>query len=140
MKYKLLKRGNPLDRNAKKKYFATPIYNGRVTKRQIADDLVLISSISRGDISSVIENTLDAIPKYILRGYSVILGELGTLRASFSSEGVDDPDDFHIGMIRGKKLIFTPGVAMKKTLDDLQLERDKKDKKEHDDAKKKEEE
>ena len=125
MKYKLIERANPLDKDAPKKLYAAPVYNGRIDKKQIADDLVLISSLSRGDISSVIENLLDSIPKYLLRGYSVQLGDLGTLRISFSSEGADDPDSFHVGMVRGKKIIFTPGPAFKRILGQLSLEKEK---------------
>ena len=129
MKYKLIQRSNPIDKTAPKKYFAAPVHSGKIDKKQIADDLVLISSLSRGDISSVIENLLDSIPKYLLRGYSVQLGDLGTLRISFSSEGADDPDSFHVGMIRGKKIIFTPGPAFKKILADLIFDKEKEKKK-----------
>ena len=125
MKYKLVERRNPTDPAAPKKLYATPVLSGKITKRQIADDLVLISSLSRGDISSVIENLIDSIPKYLLKGYSVQLGELGTLRISFSSEGVDDAGSFNVGMIRGKKILFTPGPAFKKILADLSFEREK---------------
>ena len=125
MKYKLIQRSNPIDKAAPKKYFASPVHSGKIDKRQIADDLVLISSLSRGDISSVIENLLDSIPKYLLRGYSVQLGDLGTLRISFSSEGAADADSFHVGMIRGKKILFTPGPAFKKILSELQFEKEK---------------
>jgi len=125
MRYKFIERANPLDKDAPKKLYAAPVYNGKIDKKQIADDLVLISSLSRGDISSVIENLLDSIPKYLLRGYSVQLGDLGTLRISFSSEGVDDPDSFHVGMIRGKKILFTPGPAFKKILADLVYDKEK---------------
>ena len=128
MKYKLVERGNPTDKTAEKKLYATPVYSGKVMKKQIADDLVLISSLSRGDISSVIENLLDAIPKYLLSGYSVQLGDLGTFRISFSSEGVDDPDSFNVGMIRGHKILFTPGPAFKKIYRDLTYEKEKEKK------------
>ena len=56
MRYKMTQRRNPVDPSAPKKYYASPVYNGKITKKEIADDLVLISSLSRGDISSVIEN------------------------------------------------------------------------------------
>ena len=128
MKYKLIERANPLDKDATKKLYAAPVYSGKIDKKQIADDLVLISSLSRGDISSVIENLLDSIPKYLLRGYSVQLGDLGTLRISFSSEGTDASDNFNVGMIRGKKILFTPGSAFKKILADLTFDKEKEKK------------
>jgi len=116
-------RRNPVDPSAPKKYYASPVYNGKITKKEIADDLVLISSLSRGDISSVIENLLDSVPKFMLRGYSVQLGELGTLRISFSSEGVDNPDDFTVAMVKGKRIVFTPGPAFRDILNRLSIEK-----------------
>lgn len=125
MKYKLIDRRNPRDLTIPAKKYASPVYDGKITKKQIADDLVLISALSRGDISSVIENMLDSIPKYLLLGYSVQLGELGTLRISFSSEGVDNADDFNVGMIKSKKVLFTAGPMLKQILDKLPLEKAK---------------
>jgi len=130
MKYRLIPRENPQDRGGEKKFYAVPVHNGKITKKQIAEDLVLASSLSRGDISSVIENLLDAIPKYLLKGHSVQLGELGTLRISFSSEGAVDAGSFHVGMIRGRKIIFTPGPAFKKILAELVFEKEKEKKNE----------
>ena len=123
MRYKMTARRNPVDPSAPKKYYASPVYNGKITKKEIADDLVLISSLSRGDISSVIENLLDSVPKFMLRGYSVQLGELGTLRISFSSEGVDNPEDFTVAMVKGKKIVFTPGPAFRDILNRLSIEK-----------------
>ena len=128
MKYKLVERGNPLDKTAPKKTYAQPVYDGRVDLKVIANDLVLISALSRGDISSVLENTVDIIPKYLLMGKSVQLGELGTLRLSFSSEGVDDTSTFTVGMIRGRKVLFTAGSLLKGVLHNLTFEREKEKK------------
>ena len=125
MKYKLVERGNPQNKTAPKKTYAQPVYDGKVDLKVIASDLVLVSALSRGDISSVLENTVDIIPKYLLMGKSVQLGELGTLRLSFSSEGVGDPNTFTVGMIRGKKVLFTAGPLIKGILNNMSFERAK---------------
>ena len=125
MKYKLVERGNPQNKTAPKKTYAQPVYDGKVDLKVIASDLVLVSALSRGDISSVLENTVDIIPKYLLMGKSVQLGELGTLRLSFSSEGVNDPNTFTVGMIRGKKVLFTAGALIKGILNNMSFERAK---------------
>jgi len=122
MKYKKIVRINPRDPGAPGKFYVQPITDGTVTKKTLADDLVLISSLSRGDISSVIENLIDILPKYLLMGKSVQLGELGTLRVSFSSEGADTREQLTTSMIRGKKVIFTPGRLLKEMLPKLTFE------------------
>ena len=122
MKYKKVIRTNPLEPEAPGKYYAQPIIDGTVTKKTLADDLVLISSLSRGDISSVIENLIEILPKYLLTGKSVQLGELGTLRVSFSSEGAETKEELNAKMIRRRKILFTPGKLLKEALPKLTFE------------------
>jgi len=122
MKYKLTKRTNPLDRS-KAKWYASPINNGKITKTAISKDIVDMSSLTRGDVSNVIENLLDTMPKYLLMGKSISLGEFGTLRLSFSSKGVDTPDKFDTNLIKNVKIVFTPSAEFKKALTVIKFEK-----------------
>ena len=122
MKYKKVLKKNPMVPAAPAKFYMQPVSDGKVDKRMITDDLVLVSSLSRGDISSVIENLIDIMPKYLLMGKSVQLGELGTLRVSFLSEGADSMDELNPSMVRGQKIIFTPGKLLKELLPKLTFE------------------
>lgn len=122
MKYKLIERANPQDRT-KVKWYASPVSDGRVTQRDLAKDIVGNSSLSKGDVANVIENLLDTMPKYLLMGKSVSLGEFGTLRLSFTSEGVESADKFNPNLIAGAKVVFTPGVELKKALEDISFEK-----------------
>ena len=65
MKYKLIQRANPQDRT-KSKWYAQPVNDGRITQKSIAADIVELSSLSRGDVSNVIESLIGTIPKYLL--------------------------------------------------------------------------
>ena len=122
MKYKLIQRANPQDRS-KQKWYASPVNDGRITQKAIAADIVELSSLSRGDVSNVIECLIDTVPKYLLMGKSVNLGDLGTLRLSFKSEGVEDADKFNAGMISNVKVVFTPSVDFKDALNKISFER-----------------
>ncbi len=122
MKYKLIKRANPQDRS-KEKWYAAPVNNGKITKSDLTKEIVATSSLSRGDVSNVIENVIDIVPKYLLMGKSVSLGELGTLRLSFSSKGVENEGEFKVGMIGNLKVIFTPSPEFKKMLEDVKFEK-----------------
>jgi predicted histone-like DNA-binding protein len=124
MKYKLIKRVNPQNRTDEK-WYATPVNDGKVTKTAIATEIVTMSSLSRGDVSNAIENLLEVVPKYLLMGKSVSLGELGSLRITFSSEGVKDPDEFNVGMIKGARVVFTPSVALKNAIANMNFEKEK---------------
>lgn len=116
LEYRLVERGNPADQEAPKKLYARPVKNGTKTINSLSTDIADISSLSRGDINNVIINLVERIPKELLEGRSVSLGELGTLRISFSSEGVASENDFHTSKIKGLKVIFTPGKLIKEEL------------------------
>jgi predicted histone-like DNA-binding protein len=122
MKYKVIQRANPQDRT-QSKWYASPVNDGKITKAELAKEIVDISSLSRGDVSNVIESLLDVIPKYLLMGKSVSLGELGTLRVSFGSVGADTAAGINASRISGVKIIFTPGVELKKNLSDIHFEK-----------------
>lgn len=121
MKYKMIQRANPQDRT-QTKWYAAPVNEGRVTQREIAADIVELSSLSRGDISNVIESLITVIPRYLMLGKSVNLGDLGTLRISFGSEGVDDKEQFVPSMIKGVRVVFTPSVQLKDAIEKTRLE------------------
>ena len=122
MKYKAIQRVNPQNRT-QSKWYASPVNDGKIAKTELAKEIVEISSLSRGDVSNVIESLIDVIPKYLLMGKSVNLGELGTLRVSFGSEGVATEAEVTAGKISGVKIVFTPGVELKKRLTEIHFEK-----------------
>ena len=126
MQYKLVERSNP-QKKEEVKWYATPINNGKVTKTEVMKEIVNVSSLSRGDVSNAIENLIDIVPKYLLMGKSVNLGELGTLRLSFSSKGVEKPEEFNVQLIKGVRVVFTPSTEFKNSLKNIKFEKgDKK--------------
>ena len=46
----------------------------------------------------------------------------------FARNGADASDSFNVGMIRSKKILFTPGPAFKKILADLVFDKEKEKK------------
>ena len=123
MRYKLIERKNPQQREAEGKLYATPVIEGKVSQQEIAAEIVRMSSLARGDISNVIDSLLDTVPNYLLMGKSVSLGDLGTFRVSFSSEGVTTADEFNVGKISGVRVSFLPSPALRKALRDIKFEK-----------------
>ncbi|MDR0732979.1 MAG: HU family DNA-binding protein [Dysgonamonadaceae bacterium] len=123
MKYKLIPRSNPNDPQAAKKLYASPVNDGKISQEEIAEEIVALSSLSRGDVANVIDSTIDTIPKYLLMGKSVSLGDLGTFRVSFSSKGVNNANEFNVAMISGIRIIFTPSVKLKKLIEGIHFEK-----------------
>jgi predicted histone-like DNA-binding protein len=123
MKYKLVKRKNPQEPEDPGKLYAMPIYDGKVTQREVSADIVNLSSLARGDVGNVINCLIDTVPKYLVMGKSVNLGELGTFRVSFTSKGVEDAKDFTADKISGVRVVFIPSTELRKKLGDLRFEK-----------------
>ncbi|MDR2206149.1 MAG: HU family DNA-binding protein [Flavobacteriaceae bacterium] len=125
MKYKLIERGKPGDLTAPKKWYASPVKIGTVTQKTLGREIADRSSLTAGDVGNVIQNLLELLPYKLIEGNSVQLGDFGTFRVSFSSEGTDTQDAFHTEKIKGLKILFTPSPDFKKKLLDIQFEQDK---------------
>ncbi|MDR1336731.1 MAG: HU domain-containing protein [Tannerella sp.] len=123
MRYKLVRRKNPQDPEDPGKLYATPIYDGKVAQNDISADIVNLSSLARGDVGNVINSLIDTIPKYLVMGKSVNLGELGTFRVSFTSEGVEDAKDFTVDKISGVRVVFIPSMELRKKLGSIRFEK-----------------
>lgn len=123
MKIKLVKKVNPQQPEAEKKWYANPVNQGVITKHRISKDISGRSSLTRGDISNVLENLIDELPKYLTEGNSVKLGDFGTFRLSISGTGSDSPESYNTANIKKTKVVFTPGAALKRELDNIRFER-----------------
>jgi predicted histone-like DNA-binding protein len=123
MKYKLVERKNPQKPTEAGKLYAAPVNDGKVSQKEIAAEIVGLSSLARGDVNNVIDSVIDIVPKYLKMGKSVNLGDLGTFRLSFSSQGVENAETFNINLIEGVKVIFTPSSELKSALEKITFEK-----------------
>lgn len=117
-----MERANPQNRE-QKKVNAAPVYDGRMTKLELTKEIVNLSSLLRGNVSNVIENIIDIIPTYLTMGKAVSLGELGTLRISFSSNGVENESEFTISKISGVRILFTPSPELRSHIEGIKFGR-----------------
>ena len=115
MKIKLITKKKPGDKNAPGKFYANPVNAGRKTLRDIARDIAGRSSLTRGDIENVLSNFIDCLPAYLRDGFSVQLGEFGTMRLTLSSKGSETEKAFNTDTIK-PRVTFTPGVELKSAL------------------------
>lgn len=125
MKYKKKQRKNPQRPDEDGKFYAAPVSSGKTTINELSSRIERNSSLSKGDILNVISNFLDELPDYLKDGKSVQLGDFGTFRLSFSSEGVDNPEQVNASLIKKTRIIFTPSSKLKHQLSNVSFEEQK---------------
>ena len=111
LQYKLVEKNSTpgVKNSTAKKFYASPKTNRPLGVRAFAKLATADASISVGDM----ENALDLFGRtalqQLLQGHSVEIPDIGTLRLSFRSEGVAQPEDFRAqSMISNPRIIFTP--------------------------------
>lgn len=124
MKYKLVQKGNPAKPADPKKWYANPVKSGTTTQKNLATQISGRSSLTAGDVANVLQNLAELLPEELTKGNSVQLGDFGTFRVSFSSEGVEQEKDFNPTKIKDIKIIFTPSTDFKKKLSDMKFEKE----------------
>ena len=85
MKIRLVPKKNPQKRE-EVKFYANPVNLGHKSLDDIARDIAGRSSLTRGDVSNVLYNFIDCLPHYLRDGFSIQLGNFGSMRVTLSSK------------------------------------------------------
>lgn len=116
MQYKLIQKHNPANRREPAKWYAAPVNNGRITSFQLNRQVIIHNKLDKDMVKKTVNALTCEIIELLGQGYSVNLGRMGTFRISFSSEGVENTDNFLPEMISSLRVIFTPSVELHKKL------------------------
>ena len=114
MKIRLVPKKNPQKRE-EVKFYANPVNLGHKSLDDIARDIAGRSSLTRGDVSNVLYNFIDCLPHYLRDGFSIQLGEFGSMRVTLASKGAETEKTFKTETIK-PRVVFTPGTELKREL------------------------
>lgn len=89
---------------------------GKVTLQQLAREIADITSLGRGDVESVLTHLSEIAIRYATMGYSVSLGDLGTLTPRLSAKAVPTGEKYGTDNIRKVNVRYTPSLDMKERL------------------------
>lgn len=120
-KYRLIERKVTPFGNSKEiqKFYATPVTDRALDVRQFAKLATTDASLAPGEMLSALELFGQTALQQLLQGHSVEIPGIGTLRISFSSEGVDNPEDFKARtMISKPRIIFRPKPDVKNAIEE----------------------
>ena len=123
-KFKLTQKKNPQDKAAPAKWYAIPSVVNRLTTRTVCKVVTRNTTTAPTEAESTFNLVCDGIVHELQQGNSVQLGELGWLRLSFGSEGVEDLTKFDAAsMIKNLKVIFSPSKTLLSSIEQgLQFE------------------
>src|ERR1041384_659109 len=93
VKYNIVERANPSNREAPKKYYPSIQSSGRVTTREMAEMAADRSTLTTADMMAAIETFLSIVPQQLAKGNIVELGEFGSFWLKTTSDGADVPDE-----------------------------------------------
>lgn len=126
IKFKSIQRGTPgVVGGGTKKFYASPVVSGETSLDKVSKQVEKISTVSGADILAVLYASVDVSITELANGNIVRLGELGSFRVSFSSEGVATEGEVLAGIIKGARILFTPGAKLKELLKTVKYEKAK---------------
>jgi predicted histone-like DNA-binding protein len=121
IKLKKVQRRNPQNQ-ALIKWYLTQETSGNVGLHEIAKEIEGRSALSLGDVQSVLSNLMEVMPMFLKLGQSIKLEGFGSFRLSVTSDGTATAEELSAHHVKGAKLMFLPGVELKRNLEDLSFE------------------
>ena len=118
--YKVVKCRNP--KNPDVDYFhGVAVKNSNYDFEDLADDIALATTCTKGDIMAVLASIKPFITKALLSGLRVVLNDLGSLHISiqgkcYNAETMQGEDFSPSSYIRSHRVVFRPEVNLKKDL------------------------
>ncbi len=118
--YKVCKCCNP--KYPEMDYFkGTAVKTGDYTFEDLADDIALATTCTKGDIMAVLASIKPFITKALLGGMRVVLNDLGSFNISiqgkcYNAETMQDEEFRPSEYIKGHRIVFRPEVKLKKDI------------------------
>lgn len=113
IKYRLSKKKNRLNRRSDGLWYATAAPGYKFGTRDLCRYASMHTTLGHFEVRAVLDLLGQCVPMLLAEGNVVQLGELGTLRVTFGSEGVEQPEDFHPRLMRPARIVFYPSKALK---------------------------
>lgn len=123
VKYVLVERANPQDRQAPKKFYAQAVSTGDITLKTLKKDISARSTVNPADVVAVIDTFVQMLVQELGQGRIVRLGDFGSFQVGVSSEGAESAEKFHSSMIRDAKIAFRPGSDLRDMIATLKFEK-----------------
>jgi len=123
IQYSVSLRPNPLHESDPKKAYASIQLTGKYSTKDLCKHISDHNGLyPRSVVEGVLIQLSTCIREILLQGYSVVIGELGTLTPSITSRGAVSLKDFTADNITGMDVNFTPGEVLRGLRPDASFE------------------
>lgn len=123
IKYCVVERANPQDREAPKKFYASAVKRGSMGLDGLAERISESSTASKADTLLVLTALSTQLQLLLSEGYSVKLQGLGSLRVTLNGIGADTQEEFGVHLIRKPNIRFLPDKELLDRVKRTSLER-----------------
>jgi len=115
--FKKTLRGNPIKPEEAGKFYPQIVNVGKkVTEETIIYDMKEKSSLSKGDIESVISNFIEAMRSSLFSGHSVSIRHFGSFSLSAKAEGTATEQECTASKIKSVNINFRPAPYIRPSL------------------------
>lgn len=119
LRYKIWKRKfKDASGTQQEKYYAVKETFSCTSTEEIAERIEKASSMTKGDVSSVIISLADWVASELSIGNSVKINGIGTINISVTSTPMDSPDDIDTAIVKSGRITFRPDPKLKKILEE----------------------
>ncbi|WP_296322541.1 DNA-binding protein [Treponema sp. UBA3813] len=123
MYYSVVKRANPINKEAIPLYYAQPVWGSEISIRTISNQISKYSTLTPTDIMAVLESFIDMLPMWLKEGHTIRLGNFGILRLTFKSKGKEKEDDVSGNDINHVRTVLRGSSEFKNEFSDLSFEK-----------------
>lgn len=123
LKYVVTKQVFGFDETRTAKFVPKQVITGQVTFSKLCLQVGQICGAHRGTVQLVIAGLVDALVNNLDDGKSVQLGEFGIFRPSIKANASDTEEEADASKIYRRKIIFTPGRALKDVMNSTSITR-----------------
>ena len=118
MKVKAVEKLLKFDKNSagEYRYVMAPELYSSLSQKKVIKEAALRSGVSRGVMQACWDAAGEVIKAWATEGHSVALPGLGTMRFGLRAKAVEDVNDVKAGLIKSRRIIFTPSVDLKDEL------------------------
>jgi predicted histone-like DNA-binding protein len=123
VKYNIVERGNPARPESGKKFYPSIQSTGRVTLRDLVEEVSDLSTLSSVDMVAVIESLLLIIPRELIKGNIVELGDFGNFWLRSTAEGAKTAEEVSGDQITSLIPRFNASKQFKRVLRSAKFEK-----------------